>query len=168
VESRDGQARLIGTFIKYLRWIAKMSVKLPDLDAPILPGISAAGIKIGSEIKELLDQARPMITEDRSAHMLYDFGSVKVWSSGGLISQIGVYAGYRGCLDNRICIGSSIADVEARCGCQVSEDEEDNLIAIGRPGWCFETEAWVENHTLERNRSARVTAIFVHNLEHRG
>lgn len=139
-----------------------MSAKLPDLDAPILPGISAAGIEIGSTIQELLEQNLPQSKEDRSISPIYDFGPVKVWASSGLVTQIGVYAGYRGWLDNKICIGSTIADIEAWCRCRVAEDEEDNLVAAGRPGWCFETEAWAGNQSIETNRGARVTEIYVY------
>jgi len=50
-----------------------MPAVIPDLDAPIVPGVSAAGIIVGTHVDALLD-------------------SVK----SGAIDQVGVYSGYRG------------------------------------------------------------------------
>lgn len=135
---------------------------IPDLSDPIVPGRSAAGILVGSPVDELLARSQPLQTERRSEYVLHEFPSVRVWSLGGVITQIGVFEGYRGTLEQKIGIGSSIAEVEDWCGCKVVEDEEDNLIAEGRPGWCFETTVWVGNHRVENNRDATITEIFVY------
>lgn len=60
-------------------------------------------------------------------------------------------------------IGSSIADVERLIG-EVEEDTEDNLIVVGYPGWCFETEKWL-GHRIDDNRSARIISICVYGSE---
>jgi hypothetical protein len=137
-------------------------IDIPDLRASIVPGFSSAGIEIGSRIEDLFSQSQPGGTERRSEYLVHDFVSVKVWSLNGLVIQIGVYQGYRGTLDHKIGIGSSIAEVEDWCRCQVVENDEDNLIAMGWPGLSFETNQWVGNHTAERNRNASITGIFVH------
>jgi len=134
---------------------------IPDLGAAIVPGTSAAGIVIGSRIEDLLARSQPSGMERRSDFLVHNFTSVKVWSLDGLVTQIGVYHGYRGTLDHQIGIGSSIAEVEGWCCCHVVEDDDDNLIAMGRPGWSFETSEWSGNHTVAENRNALITEIFV-------
>jgi hypothetical protein len=132
----------------------------PDLDAPIVPGISAGGILIGH-----IAHLRGGIAKLSSGREIVDqFQSLKVWSAAGRVIQVGVYDGYRGLIEGRIGIGSSIVDIEEWCGCSVTEDAEDNLIVAARPGWCFETEPWTGGHSVTMNRNARVTAIFVHRL----
>jgi hypothetical protein len=133
--------------------------KIPDLDAPIKPGESSAGIMIGSKIEVLLAQVG--LPPSQVVSGFHKLQSASVWSARGLVVQIGIYEGYRGLIDGKIGIGSSVPEVEAWCGCKVVEDEEDDLIAIGRPGWSFETEEWGGDHTVGTNRSARINAIFV-------
>jgi hypothetical protein len=131
----------------------------PDIRAPIIPGKSAAGFLLGSRIDDFL--IRPELVENRSQFLVHAFPFVKVWAMNGLITQIGVYEGCRGTIDDQIRIGSTIAEVESWCDCQVVEDDEDNLIVTGHPGWCFETNEWIGNHTVEDNRKASIVAIFV-------
>lgn len=93
--------------------------------------------------------------------MKYDLGAVKVWSENGVITQIGVSSEYRGALEGGIRIGSTIAEVEDCFGCSVEEDDCDNLVVPGSPGWSFDTEEWSEVHTVQNNRTARIVEIFV-------
>jgi hypothetical protein len=130
-----------------------------ELDAPIVPGKSSAGVSIDSDVRNIVAQVKPNAIRDLSGCRLYDFGPVKIWSSADLVSQVGVYAGYQGALLNRIRIGSTISDVEQLFNCEVQEDEEDNLIVPGSSGWCFETEPW-RSHRIKENREARITCIF--------
>ncbi len=69
---------------------------------------------------------------------------------------------YHGLLDNLIGIGSTIAETEDSFHCRVEENEEDSLVVVEKPGWCFKTEEWIGDQTLSANRNARITAIFVH------
>jgi hypothetical protein len=140
--------------------------KIPDLDAPIIPGKSAAGIQVGTTVKDLIVGAVPTLTTELSSDIvIYEFGPfVKVWVRHGVVDQVGVYAGYHGLLDGKIGIGSTIAEIEDWCGCRVEEDEEENLIAPGRTGWCFNTEYWAGDHTGSTNRNAAVNMIFVFSL----
>jgi hypothetical protein len=131
-----------------------------DERAPIVPGQTAAGILIGGDVQLLLAQQPAVSIEERKRDTVYNFGSVRVWSSGRVIKQIAVSGGYSGSLFDHIRIGSTIADVEECLGCDVEEDEEENLVAPGSLGWSFETEEW-DGHSLRENRNTRITEIFV-------
>ncbi len=134
-----------------------------DLNAPIIPGKSAAGILLGSDVHYVLGSSQSSVEEQRLTDKLHlhDFGAVKVWSSNHVVSQIGVFFGYAGTLNSKIGIGTTIADVESMFGCQIEEDTEDNLIVPGSSGWCFETEEWSQNHIGKVDHGAHITAIFV-------
>lgn len=43
----------------------------------------------------------------------------------------------------------------------VVEDEYDNLVVPSRPGWSFETEAWIHGREFHSNREAVIVEIFV-------
>jgi hypothetical protein len=132
-----------------------------DIDAPIVPGKSAAGLSIGGLVSELLVTVRPRSTTTLSSGERHDLGAIRVWAKEGVITQIGVYSGCWGVLQPGIRIGSTIADVEDSFGSSVQEDEEDNLVVPDSPGWCFETEEWGMPQTISNNRNARIVSIFV-------
>jgi hypothetical protein len=127
-----------------------------DLGAPIQPGSRAAGIAVG---RPALGLPAPLGREALAKGERLDYACVSIWVEEGRVKQVGVRSGYGGKLDQVIAIGSSLADVERTVGA-VHEDEEDNLVVSGRPGFCFETATW-RGHRLEDNRDARITAIFV-------
>lgn len=131
-----------------------------DLDAPIIPSESAAGLRIGHLIEDVLVHEKPNATVPLHGAIKYDFGPIHLWVANGTIFQIGVFAGYRGSLCSGIKIGSTIKDIQQAIG-PVIEDEEDNLVVPGSPGWCFETEEWLEGHQPEQNPKARVSEIYV-------
>ena len=132
-----------------------------DLDAPIVPGKSAAGVFVGSAVSELLSAVGKYSTTKLSGGERHDLGVVKVWAEDGVISQVGVGSGYRGMLQPGIGVGSTISEVEVSFGCSVQEDEEDSLVVPTSPGWCFETEEWKPPQTVSNNRNARIVSIFV-------
>jgi hypothetical protein len=132
-----------------------------DLDAPIIPGKSAAGVFVGSAVSELLSTVGAHSTTKLSDVERHDLGLVKVWTKDGVIIQVGVYSGYLGMLYPGIRVGSTISEVEESFGCSVEEDEEDNLVVPTSPGWCFETEGWKAPRTVSNNRNARIVSIFV-------
>ncbi len=138
-----------------------MASKIPNLSDPIVPGRSAAGIVIGNKIGELLEQARPLQTEDHGGLLVHGFAAIKVWSENGVITQIGLYPGYKGLIAQKIGIGSTIREIEDYFGCKVVEDQSDNLTVTCSRGWCFETDEWVSDYTVVSNREAHVCAIFV-------
>jgi hypothetical protein len=133
-----------------------------DLDAPIIPGAAAAGLQIGDDIRKILAFAKPDEAHELVGFTIHRFGPVKVWSSSNAVSQIGVYEGYHGALNNHIRIGSTIAHVQEFFGREVKEDDDDNLVLVDYPGLCFETEEWHENHSVQQNLSRRITEIYVY------
>jgi hypothetical protein len=128
-----------------------------DLTAPIKPGTSAAGIALGERTAAL---PRPLRKAPLSGLELFEYSCVSVWVQHGFVHQVGVCEGYSGTLAEGIGVGSSIADVERLIG-KVEEDEEDNLIVVGYPGWCFETEEWL-GHRIKDNGPARITSICIY------
>lgn len=132
-----------------------------DLDAPIVPGRSAAGVIVGTAVSELLSTVGAHTIAKLSGADRHDLGMVMVWAEDGVITQVGVYSGYRGMLQPGIRVGSTISEVEESFGCSVQEDEEDNLVVRTSPGWCFETEEWKSPKIVSSNRNARIVSIFV-------
>jgi len=132
-----------------------------DLDAPIVPGRSAAGVFVGTAVSELLSTVGAHAITKLSSSERHDLGVVKVWAKDGVIIQVGVGSGYRGMLQPGIRVGSTISEVEESFGCCVQEDEEDNLVVPTSSGWCFETDEWMSPHTVSSNRKARIVSIFV-------
>jgi hypothetical protein len=132
-----------------------------DVEAPIVPGKSAAGISIGGLVSELVATAPTPPRKNLSGAETHDLGSVRVWADHGVITQICVYSGYRGVLEPGVRIGSTLADVEESFGCSVEEDEADNLVVPNSPGWCFETEPWTMPQPVSKNRKAKIVSICV-------
>ena len=132
-----------------------------DLDAPIVPGRSAAGVSVGCAVSELLSTVGAHSTTKLCGEERHDFGAVKIWAKEGVISQVGVYSGYRGILQPGVQVGSTISEVEKSFACSVQENEEDNLVVPTSPGWCFETQEWKGSKTKTNNRNARIVSIFV-------
>jgi hypothetical protein len=137
-----------------------MAEEMFDLDAPIVPGKGAAGISLGSPMQSLLTKERPEAVDERRGCTRYDFGVVRIWVGPGGIDQVGVSRGYRGALDGIIRIDhhrenqSSLRSIgRGRRG--------RHLVVPGSPGWCFETEQWIEGRILGQNRKARVVEIYV-------
>ncbi len=131
-----------------------------DLNAPIIPGESAAGIYVGQPISELLGQQNPIAVEKLENVTRYEFGPVWVWTRNDLIDQLGLFQGYNGELPEGIVVGAQMSEVKEKIG-DIFEDEEDNLCVINSPGWCFETCQWNNLHDPDENLSVRVTGIFV-------
>jgi hypothetical protein len=132
-----------------------------NLDAAIVPGKSAAGVFIGDNIEDILHHAKPFTITDLSQEKRYQFGSVSLWvNREGKIKQIGLYPGYRGKIANLIGIGSTISDVISSLGVVV-EDEEDNLVIDGSPGWCFDSSQWRFSKPGVPDTSATITEIFI-------
>jgi hypothetical protein len=132
-----------------------------NLNAPIIPGESAAGVRLGQPINGIISTVQPRAMISLHGSVKLHFESVTLWVKGKHVTQIGVASNYRGKIGGTIGIGSTIRDVQNTLG-QVIEDEEDNLTVAGMAGWYFETEPWRESHELESNLDARVTEIFVH------
>ena len=136
-----------------------------NLDAPIVPGKSAAGISIDDSIEDILLQAKPFTITDLSQEKRYQFGSVSLWvNDKGKIKQIGLHPGYRGKIAESIGIGSTISEIIGSLGVVV-EDEEDNLVVEGSPGWCFDSSQWRLLPSGVPDTSATVTEIYIFHLD---
>ena len=139
-----------------------MTTKEPfDLDAPIVPGEAAAGVRVGDEARDIVESTGLPLLEDPPDRMrVYTFGSVLLWVKGARVQQIGVVQRYRGRIQDKIGLGSTIAEVESALG-TVIEDDEDYLVVPAVPGWSFETEQWSSDDELQQNRFARIQGIYV-------
>jgi hypothetical protein len=124
-----------------------------DLDAPIIPGISAAGFHIGQFIERNQSMGtlfvsepihNPYVHSSDEVHYRYRSESVDLWVTNSLIQQIGVHGAYRGKLFDHITLGMTIDDIERFIGLCM-EDDEDNLAITGIGGLCFDV-AWQHNH----------------------
>jgi hypothetical protein len=132
-----------------------------NLSDPIVPGVSAAGVRIGDDIKRvLLGSGAPSAVHGDPGRERYEFGTVTIWAKAGRVEQIGVRKPYEGRLASGVGLGSTIADVVESTG-TVIEDDEENLVVAGQPGWCFETEEWAHGQSLSDNADARISEIFV-------
>lgn len=138
------------------RWAAK-SIMI-DLNGSVVPGQGAAGLHLGAPLATVLAELGVPVRRRRGLFK-YELPPLKIWSLDGLIQQILVEDPYQGRLPHGIGIRSTIAEVEQSIG-HVVEDAEDNLVTPTLPGWGFETELW-SGHDLARNKSARITAIYV-------
>jgi hypothetical protein len=136
-----------------------------NLEAPIVPGESVAGIQLGSPIEEILkEQETHFISEEivnplvpsPTALWRYRSATVDLWVREGIVDQIMVCNGYRGKLMGKIGLGSTIADIEMQIGAW-EEDEEDNLVIRDLPGLCFEIEGYFPD--LRKNPAFRYAPI---------
>jgi hypothetical protein len=147
--------------------VAQMDAGL-DCEADIIPGRSAAGLRIGDRVPGWARAMASSTTKISRNLELLDLGSVRLWGKDGSIHQIGVGEGYKGRLEGTsVGIGSTIAQVVDALGAVV-EDDEDNLVVPSRPGWCFDTTIWVERPgggVVEDNLGCTLTEIFVYALE---
>lgn len=115
-----------------------------DLDAPIVPGESAAGIRVGSRVTDLPADVLARFTVERRVNSclpnavmtIYRSDSVNLWVENRVVDQVEVHGGYRGALKDAVGIGSTVAAVEERIG-PVAEDDMDNLAIRDLPGLCF-------------------------------
>ena len=131
-----------------------------DLNAPIIPGYSAAGIRVGQPITEVLLQAPTPVFEILPTCTVYRFGAVWVWAQDGAVHQVGVFDGYTGTLPSGVCLGMPLVEVQRRMG-PVVEEWDDTLMVQGSDGWCFDTTVWDKGWEVEQNLEARLVEIFV-------
>ena len=109
------------------------------LSADLVPGTGAAGIAIGQPIESVLELTAPESIEQRIGLRVLKFGPVWVFDTEGRVTQICVFAGYRGRLANTIGVGSLVSEVEASVG-SVEDRGWDEYGVPGMPGWSFAVE----------------------------
>jgi len=115
---------------------------IPDISAPIVPGVCAGGIFIGSRFAPPPEDGDKYEIQRRKDSVVYSLHAVKVWTRNDLVYQIGVYEGYRGVMPEGIGVGSTISEVEDRFHCDVVEDPDGDLVTPCFPGWSFDTAEW--------------------------
>jgi len=132
-----------------------------DLNAPVIPGRSAAGVQLRQSINRVLESNNPTDIEDRGEVTVFRFGEVSLFVREGLIDQIGVHGGYSGTMRG-VAIGTKIAEVNRMLG-PVIEDDDDNLAVGGIHGWCFETTEFTPQFSEpSENPDATVKEMFVY------
>lgn len=115
-----------------------------NIEAPIVPGESSAGIQLGSPIEEVLNEHKNSfdsvevvnLSPSFPLNIRYRSATVDVWAIVGRVEMIMVHDGYRGKLMGKIGLGSTFADIERYIGAW-EEDEEDNLVIRDFPGLFF-------------------------------
>lgn len=147
-----------------------------DLDAPIIPSVSAAGYRIGQPVDEVLrHDGDRFAREDIRGWNGQLPGEYKLCSEDvnlviedGLLSVILVQGQYRGAVFGRLRLGMTIDDAERLIG-PVAEDAEDNLSVRGLRGLVFDTDWRPERFIDELDftwpdlRNSRITwmSVFV-------
>ncbi|MDC3250178.1 hypothetical protein OAU52_00955 [bacterium] len=137
-----------------------------DNNAPIIPGISAAGISIGQTIHEILKSNSDFELDTIADTSLYNFENICLWVVGERVTQISIFNEYQGQINKQIGINSTIEDVQKEMG-PISEDEDDNFITAKVPGWCFETDDWntdSDEPEFEKNLDIEISEIFIQKL----
>lgn len=143
-----------------------------DLDAPIIPGEGAAGIRVGSRIAELPADVLARFSVERRVNpclpnavlTLYRSDAVTLTVENRVIDQIEMHGDYRGRLRGAVGIGSTVAEVEARIG-PVIKDGEDNLSIHDISGLCFEVDGVLDHSTPADDpilRPLPIKRIFVY------
>ena len=140
-----------------------------DLDAPILPGRGAAGIRLGDRLENVLRACAGLFTEARVGNAclcdpwsasVYHSASVDVSHRDGRVSQITVHGGYRGRLRGAVGLGSTPAEIACAIGPWVEVDADVYGIA-GLPGFAFGVEGWFVTAEHPGLRAAPIREITV-------
>ncbi len=142
-----------------------------NIEAPIVPGESAAGIQLGSPIEEVLNEHKNAFSSGEVVNLSPSFplniqyrsAMVDVWAIEGRVEQIMVHDGYRGKLMGKIGLGSTFADIERYIGAW-EEDEEDNLVIRDCPGLFFRVEGYFPELKDPAFRDAPMKEIYVVSL----
>jgi hypothetical protein len=141
-----------------------------DLDAPILPSLGAAGIRLGDRLEDVLRACSGRFIEARVGNAcLCDPWSASVFRSAsvdlshrdGRVSQITIHGGYRGQLRGSVGLGSTPADIARAIG-PWEEVDADVYGVAGLPGLAFGVEGWFVTaaHPGLRDAPIREIAVF--------
>ena len=141
-----------------------------DPKAPIVPGVGAAGLKLGADVERTVAEcgvfadAEEIVNEwvPGSNHVRYRSAMVDIWAYEGRISQIGVHGSYQGHLLGRIGVGSTLGDAQRLIG-RIVEDELDNLVFADVPGVGVDFEAQPPRGPYDLDN--RIEWIFVYSAD---
>ena len=132
-----------------------------DLTAPILPGIGAAGLRLGEALDRSVAAGAFAVERIARDGVRYSFESVRVSTRYGLTTEIDVAAGYRGTLDGRIGIGSTVGEVNARYGTPAAGEHGSGTRLSRTPGWSFEVTRSTAGEPPTTEGELRVSLIIV-------
>jgi hypothetical protein len=127
-------------------------------DAPIIPGVGAAGVQLGDSeqvLAQKLGTPKDRVVL-RSGVVRMAFGPIQVWLDPSLqVKQIRVTRGYEGKTSDGIHIGLPKAELKEKWGLDLAYHEENDYWEfMSRPGTLFE-------FALDQNGVERIQAIYV-------
>jgi len=140
-----------------------------DLDAPILPGRGAAGIRLGDRLEDVLRACSGLFTEvhvgnaclcDPWSASVFRSASVDLSHRDGRVSQITIHNDYRGRLRCAVGLGSTPAEIARAIGPWEEVDADIYGIA-GLPGLAFGVEGWFVTAEHPGLRDAPICEIAV-------
>lgn len=144
-------------------WLTQVRRSHIDLNAPILPGHSAAGIRLGEPIDTVI--AGPPYNDVENftpTHFHYRLGCIDLWAEEDVITQIGVSFGYQGRLNGTISIGSSLSEMEADVG-GIILGEIGSLAISNLDGFCFSVKGQTDSFTMiDVKPEMQIAWMFVH------
>lgn len=127
-----------------------------DLNAPIVPGKSAAGVVLGTNISKVIDDHRFSFSasnlDSKTGEMKYTSNNIVLWTQSEKICQIMVRENYQGLVNGVMGVGTSLNLVRSQLG-DTDLDEYDNLVIKGIAGLSIEID-------VDGNPST-VTEIYV-------
>ena len=116
--------------------------ELIDIDAPIVPCVEAAGLKIYQKLSCIPESFQfDERTKDDGLYKPHIFGydsdNVRIMIYKNIILEITVFGNYQGKILGSIGIGSTLEDVERLLG-PWEEDDDDQLVVRGLAGLYLE------------------------------
>lgn len=145
-----------------------------DLDAPIVPGEGAAGIPTSARGSRSCRRTSSRASASSGASIracptnavlaVYRSDGVYLWVENRVVDQIEAHGDYRGTLRGAVGVGSTVAEVEARIG-PVIEDDDGSLAIRDISGSCFEVDGAPDRYTHADDpipRPRPIKQIFVY------
>lgn len=111
-----------------------------NLFAPIIPGISAAGISIGDKILPIIQKCNPNRIQQTISGDIFHFDNLKLWSTPDrmAIYQIAVFGAYTGGTKEGLAINTPVSEITEQIGA-LRIGEYDELCIDSYPGIGLET-----------------------------
>lgn len=138
-----------------------------DVLAEIVPARQAAGLCLGESFGPLRTLGRALKVHESCPDLeIRDIGDVRVWASGGRISQILVRGAYSGRVaGTNVGIGSRLGEFIREVG-PIAEGEYDELYCPSVPGIGLETTPWAgppgyKSIELHLDETATLTDLWV-------
>ena len=127
------------------------------LDAPIMPAIGAAGIKIGDEEKVVVEVLGNPLQQDvlHLGSIKFTYDSVVIWfDKAKRVDQIRVFEKYRGSTSDGVFIGITKSDLQRLWGWDLAYYEDGYWEFVNRKGTLF-------NFVDDQQGMPKVSEIFI-------